>query len=117
LPHSPPRRPSASGTLSPLDLYPKLLNFAPIVRVSFPMSVHRPCICPLVVTRGSDQRPVSSRYQLRDDASVFRNYGDLLISLAEVVPDGMICFFTSYEYLEKVGSATLVIHRFGMRLR
>lgn len=31
-----------------------------------------------------------------------RNYGQLLIEIAAVVPDGIVCFFTSYMYLESV---------------
>jgi len=40
-----------SGTLSPLELYPKLLNFRPGIRSSFNMSTFRPPICPLVITK------------------------------------------------------------------
>ena len=43
-----------SGTLSPIDLYPKLLQFEPCVSESFNMSTFRPCIRPLVITRGSE---------------------------------------------------------------
>jgi hypothetical protein len=50
-----------SGTLSPIDLYPKILNFHPVVIQSFPMTLTRECICPLVLTRGSDQLPVSTK--------------------------------------------------------
>ena len=42
-----------SGTLSPIDLYPKLLNFMPIIRESLPMTVFRHCLKPLIVTKGS----------------------------------------------------------------
>mmetsp|Transcript_1344 Transcript_1344/g.4008 ORF Transcript_1344/g.4008 Transcript_1344/m.4008 type:complete len:762 (-) Transcript_1344:362-2647(-) len=94
-----------SGTLSPLDLYPKLLNFAPVVRCSFPMSIFRPCILPLVVTRGADQQEVSTRFQSREDPSVVRNYGSLLLAVCEAVPDGVVAFFTSYSYMERVISA------------
>ena len=41
-----------SGTLSPIDLYPRLLNFNPVVSRSFTMSLTRDCICPMVLTRG-----------------------------------------------------------------
>jgi DNA excision repair protein ERCC-2 len=91
-----------SGTLSPIDLYPRLLNFHPVVRESLPMSVYRASICPLVVTRGSDQMPVSTKFDLRDDLSVVRNYGALLLDLASCTPDGMVCFFPSYMYMEKI---------------
>ena len=91
-----------SGTLSPLDQYPRLLNFQPVVRQSLEMSVFRQSICPLVVTSGSDQAQMSTRFEVRDDASVVRNYGALLVDLASAVPDGIICFFTSYMYMEKI---------------
>lgn len=52
--HPPPSIPSSllySGTLSPIDLYPKLLNFQPVIRDSLPMSIFRKCLRPLIVTR------------------------------------------------------------------
>ncbi|KAG7393803.1 General transcription and DNA repair factor IIH helicase subunit XPD [Phytophthora boehmeriae] len=91
-----------SGTLSPIDLYPRLLNFNPVIRESLPMSVYRSSICPLVITRGSDQMPVSTKFDLRDDLSVVRNYGTLLLEMAACTPDGMVCFFPSYLYMEKI---------------
>ncbi|CCI45983.1 unnamed protein product [Albugo candida] len=91
-----------SGTLSPIDLYPRLLNFSPVIRESLPMSVYRSCICPLTITRGSDQMPVSTKFDLRDDLSVVRNYGTLLLEMAAHCPDGMVCFFPSYLYMEKI---------------
>ena len=44
-----------SGTLSPLDMYPKMLRFVPGVTKSFNISLARQCICPVVVARGADQ--------------------------------------------------------------
>lgn len=37
-----------SGTLSPLDMYPKILNFQPVVMTSFTMTLARPCLLPMV---------------------------------------------------------------------
>ena len=91
-----------SGTLSPIDLYPKLLAFQPVLRASLPMSTFRPCLLPLVVTRGSDQVPISTRFELRKDIAVIRNYGQLLVEVAATVPDGVCCFFTSYQFMEYV---------------
>ena len=47
---------------------------------------------------------ISSKYEEREDPSVLRNYGNLLVELCSVVPDGVVCFFTSYGYLENVVS-------------
>ncbi|EFC41518.1 DNA repair helicase UVH6 [Naegleria gruberi] len=93
-----------SGTLSPLDMYPKLLKFKPIISKSLEMTLTRECICPLVLTRGSDQVAVTTKYRFRNDASVQRNYGSLLLELSKYIPDGIVCFFTSYQYMEDIVS-------------
>ncbi|KAB2003462.1 hypothetical protein ES319_D11G133400v1 [Gossypium barbadense] len=91
-----------SGTLSPIDLYPRLLNFHPVVSRSFTMSLTRDCICPMVLTRGSDQLPVSTKFDMRSDPGVVRNYGKLLLEMVSVVPDGIVCFFVSYSYRDGI---------------
>lgn len=91
-----------SGTLSPLDMYPKILDFQPTLMTSFTMTLARQCILPMVVTKGNDQVAMSSRYETREDVAVIRNYGNLLVEMASIVPDGMVCFFTSYLYMENV---------------
>lgn len=165
-----------SGTLSPIDLYPRILNFNPVAIQSFAMTltrcllaprlsrqpaascflcpllrvldslhalnlgvprlwastpenacarrtvsrhhvtarlaaggqdgfdVRRDCMCPVVLTRGSDQMPVSTKFEMRDDDNVIRNYGRMLIELAAAIPDGLVCFFVSYSYMDKIVS-------------
>ncbi|CAN0892895.1 General transcription and DNA repair factor IIH helicase subunit XPD [Linum grandiflorum] len=93
---------SGKGTLSPIDLYPRLLNFHPVVSRSFKMSLTRDCICPMVLTRGSDQLPVSTKFDMRSDPGVVRNYGKLLVEMVSVVPDGVVCFFVSYSYMDGI---------------
>lgn len=66
------------------------------------MSLTRNCLCPLIVTRGADQLPISTKFDMRSDPGVVRNYGRLLVDLAAVVPDGIVCFFVSYR---RAGSA------------
>ncbi|XP_022824870.1 TFIIH basal transcription factor complex helicase XPD subunit [Spodoptera litura] len=94
-----------SGTLSPLDMYPKILDFNPIIMSSFTMTLARPCILPMIVSKGSDQVAISSKYETREDVAVIRNYGQLLVEISASVPDGVVCFFTSYLYLESVVGA------------
>lgn len=91
-----------SGTLSPLDMYPKILNFQPVVMSSFTMTLARPCLLPMIVSKGNDQVAISSKFETREDIAVIRNYGQLLVEIAANVPDGIVCFFTSYLYLESV---------------
>ncbi|CAF2857012.1 unnamed protein product [Rotaria sp. Silwood2] len=90
------------GTLSPIDMYPKILSFTPAVMETFTMTLTRPCILPMIVTRGNDQIAITSKFELREDQSVIRNYGILLIEMCTHVPDGIVCFFTSYIYMEHV---------------
>ena len=90
--------------LSPIDLYPKLLQFEPCISESLNMSTFRPCIRPLVITRGSDQLAVSTKYEDRNDIGVVRNYGSMLVDLCSVIPDGVVAFFTSYSYMEQLVS-------------
>lgn len=37
-----------SGTLSPIDMYPKVLDFHPVVMTSLTMTLARPCLLPMV---------------------------------------------------------------------
>ncbi|XP_033127767.1 general transcription and DNA repair factor IIH helicase subunit XPD-like [Anneissia japonica] len=93
-----------SGTLSPLDMYPKILDFRPVSMASFTMTLARTCICPLIVGRGNDQVTMTSKFETRQDIAVIRNYGNLLVDLTSIVPDGIVCFFTSYIYMETIVS-------------
>lgn len=94
-----------SGTLSPMTMYPKILDFDPVVMSSFTMTLARPCLLPMIVAKGNDQVAISSKFETREDTAVIRNYGQLLVETAKTVPDGIVCFFTSYLYLESVVAA------------
>ncbi|XP_075346150.1 general transcription and DNA repair factor IIH helicase subunit XPD isoform X2 [Mycteria americana] len=91
-----------SGTLSPLDIYPKILDFRPVTMATFTMTLARTCLCPMIVGRGNDQVAISSKFETREDIAVIRNYGNLLLELSAVVPDGIVAFFTSYQYMENI---------------
>ncbi|KAK9471702.1 uncharacterized protein V1510DRAFT_419386 [Dipodascopsis tothii] len=91
-----------SGTISPLDMYPKMLNFQTVLQESYTMTLTRRTFLPMVVTRGSDQVVISSRFEIRNDPSVVRNYGNLFIEFAKLTPDGLVVFFPSYLYMESI---------------
>lgn len=61
-------------------------------------------MCPVVLTRGGDQQPVSTKFEMREDDNVIRNYGRMLVELAAAIPDGIVCFFVSYSYMDKIVS-------------
>ncbi|KAH9966665.1 DNA repair helicase [Russula dissimulans] len=94
-----------SGTLSPLDMYPKMLQFTPVVQETYAMTLTRNAFLPLVITRGSDQVAISSRFEVRNDPAVVRNFGSILVEYSKIVPDGVVAFFPSYLYMESIVAA------------
>ncbi|KAM4751729.1 LOW QUALITY PROTEIN: general transcription and DNA repair factor IIH helicase subunit XPD, partial [Cyanocitta cristata] len=56
-----------SGTLSPLEFYPKILGFRPVTMATFSMTLARTCLCPMIVGRGNDQVAMSSKFETRED--------------------------------------------------
>lgn len=40
-----------------------------------PTTPRSECLCPVVLTRGGDQLPVSTKFDMRSDPQVIRNYG------------------------------------------
>ncbi|KAK8236612.1 to 3 [Phyllosticta capitalensis] len=99
-----------SGTISPLDMYPKMLNFQTVVQESYTMTLARKSFLPMIVTRGSDQAPISSGFQVRNDPNVVRNYGVLLREFCKLTPDGIVVFFPSYLYMESTISQWQGMH-------
>ncbi|TKS80634.1 TFIIH basal transcription factor complex helicase XPD subunit [Collichthys lucidus] len=55
-----------------------------------------------IVGRGNDQVALSSKFETREDFAVIRNYGNLLLEMSAIVPDGIVAFFTSYVYMENI---------------
>ncbi|EKM82686.1 hypothetical protein AGABI1DRAFT_118129 [Agaricus bisporus var. burnettii JB137-S8] len=94
-----------SGTISPLDMYPKMLQFTPVVQETYSMTLTRNAFLPLVITRGSDQVAISSRFEVRNDPAVVRNFGSILVEYSKIVPDGIVAFFPSYLYMESIVAA------------
>lgn len=91
-----------SGTISPLEMYPKMLGFSTVVQESYAMTLARRSFLPMIVTRGSDQATISTSFTVRNEPSVVRNYGNLLTEFARITPDGMVVFFPSYLYMESI---------------
>jgi DNA excision repair protein ERCC-2 len=93
-----------SGTLSPLSSYSKLLLSDNLqeaaLMTAIDVKLPRNIISPVVVTKGVDQLSMSSKFSERDNQGNIRNYGNLIVELSATVPDGMICYFTSYKYME-----------------
>ena len=45
---------------------------------------------------------VSTKFDMREDDNVIRNYGRMLIELSSAIPDGIVSFFVSYSYMDKI---------------
>jgi DNA excision repair protein ERCC-2 len=102
-------------------MYPKMLQFTPVVQETYPMTLTRNSFLPLVcsffslfsafkpleqvITRGSDQVAISSRFEVRNDPAVVRNFGSILVEYSKIVPDGIVAFFPSYLYMESIVAA------------
>jgi len=91
-----------SGTISPLEMYPRMLGFDAVIQESYTTTLARKSFLPLIVTRGSDQGVLSSGFQIRNDPPVVRNYGNLLTEFCKLTPDGVVVFFPSYLYMESI---------------
>ncbi|BFU25795.1 DNA repair helicase putative [Entamoeba histolytica] len=109
-----------SGTLSPLKTYINILGLNNVVEekqiTSSFSSMRR--ICPLFVTKGFDSISItsqssdtpgteikqdrilfSSQYAYRTNRLIIHSYGRLILELSKTVPDGILCFFPSYSYM------------------
>ncbi|GJD05996.1 TFIIH basal transcription factor complex helicase XPD subunit [Galdieria sulphuraria] len=89
-----------SGTLSPLDFYPRMLNFRAAITASFNMSLNRRCVLPLIIGMGENRVLLTSKFNQRGELQVPKSYGRILIEISKLVPDGIVGFFPSYEYME-----------------
>lgn len=99
-----------SGTISPLDMYPRMLNFETVIQESYTMTLSKKSFLPMIITKGSDQVAISSRFEIRNDPSIVRNYGSMLIEFAKITPDGLVVFFPSYLYMESIISMWQSMH-------
>ena len=47
---------------------------------------------------------ISSKFEVRNDPAVVRNFGQILVEFSKIVPDGIVAFFPSYLYMESIVS-------------
>ncbi|KAG0419663.1 General transcription and DNA repair factor IIH helicase subunit XPD [Dictyocoela roeselum] len=69
-----------SGTLSPIEMYPKVLDFTPVMSMQMSTTLERNNISPLIVTKGNDQMTlkvgefIDGEHQQRDGNSACKDY-------------------------------------------
>ena len=53
-----------------------------------------------MLTKGSDQLFVTTKVEEKTDDGIMRNYGELLLELSDIIPDGIVGFFPEWQVLE-----------------
>ena len=91
-----------SGTMTPIDVYARVLRMTNLKAISIEPPTANRGIMPLIVTKANDQTPLTTEYTERGNTILNKNYGELLLELSKVVPDGLVVFFPSYSYLEEI---------------
>jgi len=96
----------AGGTLQPTaDLVQVLFSEVPSDRIKLFSCGHvvpSQNLLPICLSSGPAGLAFDFRYTSRDDLSLIDEAGRLVENLCRQVPDGMVCFFGSYAYEEKV---------------
>ena len=59
---------------------------------------------------------ISSRFEVRNDPAVVRNFGSILVEYSKIVPDGIVAFFPSYLYMESIVAAWNDMVRLVLRI-
>lgn len=92
------------SSLSPLAIYNQMLGFEPISVVGYVFSRSSRCrhFLPIIVARGTDQTVLTSEYAVMSNHNGVNNYGRLISGLAKVVPDGIVVFFPSFNFMQEM---------------
>uniref|UniRef100_A0A2K6REC1 DEAD/H-box helicase 11 n=1 Tax=Rhinopithecus roxellana TaxID=61622 RepID=A0A2K6REC1_RHIRO len=98
----------AGGTMQPVsDFRQQLLACAGVeaervVEFSCGHVIPPDNILPLVICSGISDQPLEFTFQKRELPQMMDEAGRILCNLCSVVPGGVVCFFSSYEYLHQV---------------
>lgn len=87
--------------MQPINTLAKVLGISPRMH-SFQLSLPKNRFGPYIMTKGADQLEVCSKHDQRENTGVVRNFGSLLFEMSTIVPDGILCFFPSFKYMEYV---------------
>ena len=64
-------------------------------------------LLPLCIERGPSGIPFTLNFERRNDPDLIREVGQAIVNYTNVVPGGMVVFFASYDYMNKVFDAWL----------
>ncbi|KTW27717.1 hypothetical protein T552_02157 [Pneumocystis carinii B80] len=96
----------AGGTMEPMDdfIY-QLFPYMPkekIHKFSCGHIISPNNLCAIVISTGPSRKEFIFNYEKRNNNDMLNELGSTLINLCRVIPDGVICFFPSYDYLENI---------------
>ncbi|KAG9290759.1 hypothetical protein G9A89_011722 [Geosiphon pyriformis] len=98
----------AGGTMEPIrDFIDQLLPYLAVERIqqfSFRHVIPPRNLLTLTLSEGPAGIPMNFTYERRGDEKLIDQLGQVVTNLCNVIPDGVVCFFGSYSYLEKVYS-------------
>ncbi|CAG8641737.1 11122_t:CDS:10 [Ambispora gerdemannii] len=96
----------AGGTMEPVkDLIDQLFPYLPpekIDRFSCGHVIPKENLLTLAVSNGPAGMPMEFTFEHRTDEKLIDQLGQTISNLCNIIPDGVVCFFGSYAYLEKV---------------
>ncbi|XP_065868861.1 uncharacterized protein [Euphorbia lathyris] len=99
----------AGGTLQPIEeTRERLFPWLPLNQLQFFSCSHivpPESILPIAVSRGPSGRSFDFSYGSRSSITMIEELGLLLCNLVSVVPEGIVVFFSSFEYEGKVYNA------------
>jgi regulator of telomere elongation helicase 1 len=90
-----------SGTLSPLPSYSMELGIPFAHTLENPHIISSDQIHVRVIGKGVSGKQLNSSYQRRQDVDYYIELGNTLVSLAKVIPGGMLIFFPSYGVMQE----------------
>ncbi|KAG5518111.1 hypothetical protein PMAC_003297 [Pneumocystis sp. 'macacae'] len=96
----------AGGTMEPMDdfiyqLFPYLQK-EKIHKFSCGHIISPDHLCAMIISTGPSKKEFIFNYEKRNNDDILNELGNALINLCRVIPDGVICFFPSYDYLEEI---------------
>nr|XP_046251064.1 ATP-dependent DNA helicase DDX11 [Scatophagus argus]XP_046251065.1 ATP-dependent DNA helicase DDX11 [Scatophagus argus] len=98
----------AGGTMQPVSDFKQELLFSAgveeerITEFSCGHVIPPENILPLVLCSGPSGQELDFTFQNRDSPRMMDETGRILSNICNVVPDGVVCFFPSYEYLRRI---------------
>ncbi|RMZ84335.1 hypothetical protein DV738_g548, partial [Chaetothyriales sp. CBS 135597] len=99
----------AGGTMSPMSDYAHyLFSYLPEGRLqtfSFGHVIPKENIFVEAVGRGPGGQPLKFTFDQRSNTAIIQELGNTLVRVCQTVPDGVVVFFPSYDYLTQVVQA------------